>query len=100
MAAPRVPIAELASHAAATCLNFNAKDHNVLGAGLHSGQFGLFDPRKGVGLAEVSPAERSHRYMFLFRVSIFQVKGAGLAKASPAERSRKFTYLFYIEVVK
>ena len=37
------------------------QDANILGAGLYNGQFGMFDPRKGAGIAEASPIDKSHR---------------------------------------
>ena len=61
LANPGAPEATLAPASQITALNWNLKDHSLLGAGLYNGQFGVFDLRKGPAPADMSPIEHSHR---------------------------------------
>jgi dynein intermediate chain 2 len=58
---PSKPEATLSPLSALTVLNYNNKDHNLIGAGQLSGQITLFDLRKGPAPVEATRADRTHR---------------------------------------
>lgn len=58
---PTEPEALLQPASQLTCVNYNLKDHNLLGGGMYNGQFGVFDLRKGSAAVDVTPLEHSHR---------------------------------------
>ena len=58
---PNVPECELRPGSALTCVNYNLKDSNLLGAGQYNGQVSFFDVRKGSVPVDSSQLEHSHR---------------------------------------
>jgi len=69
LANPNTPETLLQPTSQATCINYNLKDHNVLGAGLYNGQFAVFDPRKGSSPVECTPLLTSHKWVYVSRRS-------------------------------
>ena len=63
---PNTPEFELKPLSALTCINYNLKDANILGAGQYNGQISYFDIRKGSAPVESSRLEHSHRLAIRF----------------------------------